>query len=236
VRSRIAWAVAPLLVAGSLGLARPVASQEAVRCYSAEDVFPSAETRLRGDVDGDGHDDGVRTRARWLDAETCRAWLTLSIPRQGVRERAIDPLTGILIAPPGLAGLIRLDRRPGLEVAVVTWVGASTGFVELYGYRRGRIVPLAREAFAYAGSVVHRDGVDCARTHGALLVRSRAEFDLDDERYHVQRRFYGLRDGVLRPLPDLTEHYRVRMPGLRRFPGLWNQVPFPSCTEVPGAS
>jgi hypothetical protein len=199
------------------------------------DLFPDAVTRLRGDVDGDRHFDTVTTEAEWLADDTCRARLVVETNRN-VFRRHVDPLSGLLIAPPGLAALVQLDRSPGLEVAVVIWRGASTAFLDVYGVRGNRLTRVTRDAFAYAGSVVNRSGVDCARKRGAVLVASQAEFRLGDERYHVRRVFYALRAGVLRRLPSLTERFRVRFTGILRFPELANQVPFPSCTVVEGAS
>jgi hypothetical protein len=199
------------------------------------DLFPDGVTRLRGDVDGDRRPDLVTTQARWLTGNTCRARLVVDTERD-VFERRVDPLSGVLIAPPGLAALVRLDRRPGLEIAVVIWRGASTAFLDVYGVRGNRLTRVSADAFPYAGSVVNRSGVGCARKRGALLVASEAAFKLDDERYHVGRVFYGLRAGDLRPFPSLTERSRVRYDDLGRFPELASEAPFPSCTLVEGAS
>jgi hypothetical protein len=148
----------------------------------------------------------------------------------------IDASTGIMIAPPGLAGLVDLDGRPGLELAVVIWRGASTGFLQLYGVRAGTLAALAGGSFEYAGSIVHLSGVDCVRNRGAVLVSSSAEYGLDDDRYDVERRFYAFRSGSLQPVPALTERVSVRPSRLARYPELASPAPFPSCTVVVGAS
>jgi hypothetical protein len=212
----------------------PASAIEPVRCYPADEVFPDQVRLLTGDVDGDGVADTVRTRARWTDDDHCRARLAADVGTSVLRL-GIDPATGIMIAPPGLAGLVDLDRRRGLEPAVVVWRGASTGFVQVYGVRAGDLRPLADRAFEYAGSIVHPAGVDCVRTRGAVLVSSSAEYDLADGRYHVVRRFYAFRAGTLERVPRLTERVAVRLSGLGRFPEL-GAAPFPSCTVVPGAS
>jgi hypothetical protein len=210
------------------------AATEAPRCFAKSVWFPDAVTRLRGDVDGDGRSDLVRTKAHWLSDQTCRARLIVETARRALARR-IDALTGLMIAPPGLAGLVNLDRRPGLEIATVVWQGASTGFVHVYGLRGAGLVKVNRETFDYAGSLVHLDGVDCVRKGPALVVDSGAIYRLSDNRYHVTRTFLGLRGGVLQPLPRLTEHHRVGVAGLNRFPELAAMRPFPSCTVVAGA-
>lgn len=215
--------------------AAPAAGVDPVRCYAAAEVFPDEVRTLIGDVDGDRMPDTVRTRASWSDDETCRARL-IADTGTIVLRRGIDPSTGIMIAPPGLAGLVDLDGRPGLELAVVIWRGASTGFLQLYGVRAGTLSALASESFEYAGSIVHLSGVDCVRNRGALLVSSSAEYGLDDGRYDVERTFYALHGGSLQPVPALTERVSVRPSGLARYPELATPAPFPSCTAVVGVS
>ena len=176
------------LIAVTVGSAFPTgAVAEPVRCYPKSALFPDAVTRLRGDVDGDGRADLVRTIPNWADSETCRARLIVKSAR-GVLTRRIDPLTGLLIAPPGLAGLVDLDRRPGLEIGVVVWLGASTGFADVYGVRGPELVRVNREAFDYGGSLVHREGVDCVHERSALVVGSHAVYRLSDNRYHAPAR------------------------------------------------
>jgi hypothetical protein len=155
---------------------------------------------------------------------------------RGVLTRRVDSLTGLLIAPPGLASLVDLDRRPGLEIGVVVWLGASTGFVDVYGVRGRELVRMNREAFDYGGSLVHREGVDCMRTRSALVVASHAVYRLSDNRYHVTRTFLAIRGDVLQRVPRLTERHRVGYAGLTRFPEFASTQPFASCTVVPGVA
>jgi hypothetical protein len=235
VRTFVAVAMLVLVVATSSITAPALTASEPVRCFPIFDFFPQAVTRLRGDVDGDRRPDTVTTEADWVDGQTCRAWLVVET-RRGVFRREIDALLEVLVAPAGLAALVELDRRPGLEVAVVTWLGASTGFADVYGFRGRGPGRLNAETFSYAGSIVNRSGVDCVRRRGTLVVASDAEFRLEDDRYHVVRRFYALRAGVLRLLPTLTERARVGFARLSRFPEFAESVPFPSCAIVLGAS
>jgi hypothetical protein len=222
----------------TLLLASPVPTQatQAIRCFPIEDFFSvSRGPTLVGDVDGDRRPDRVRTRARWTDDQRCRAWLIVTTDDRTYRLQ-IDPTPGLLIAPPPLAALVRLAHRPGLAVALIPWKGASTKFVDLFGIHQRRLTRLNSSLLGYAGSVVNRAGVDCASKRGAVMVASEAEFRIDDNRYHVTRTFFGLRAGLLAPLPRLTERVRVRFAGLGRFPELGQYVPFPSCTVAAGLS
>jgi hypothetical protein len=227
-------AVALSLALAIGGVDVSVGEASAARCYPASEWFPDAVTTLHGDVDGDGTRDLVHTRARWHDGQTCRAQLVIRTSK-ALLTRRVQPLTGMLVAPPSLAGLVRLEPGRRLDVALVVWVGASTGFLDVYRVRGGEIGRVSRDAFAYAGSIVNRAGVDCVRGHGARLVASTATLDLR-LRYHVERRFYALRAGALVPIDRLRQRELVGVGGLRRFPELYSTAPFPSCTVVPGAA
>lgn len=221
----IAWVAVPALAAPA----------EPARCYPASVLFPDVVTRLEGNINADGRIDTVITRARWADASTCRAILIVRTDRRTVRT-PIQPLTGLLIAPPGLAGLINLSHRHGPAIGVVVWQGASTGFMDVYALQGKRLERLSTTPFAYAGSVVQRSGVDCTHTHGAVLVASSAVFHVEDNRYHVTRDLFALRGRTLRSRPSLQQRFRVRLGQLARFPEFASASPFPSCTEVPGTS
>jgi hypothetical protein len=160
VRIRLAVGISLVLI--TTALVTPNAAGDPVRCYPMSDLFPDGLTRLRGDVDGDRRLDTVTTEARWFAGDACCTRLVVET-EHGVFERRVDPLSGMLIAPPGLAALVKLDRSPGLEIAVVIWRGASTAFLDVYGVRGKRLTRVSADAFAYAGSVVNRSGVDCAR-------------------------------------------------------------------------
>lgn len=224
--------VAIAVVGATVSFPRP--SLATTWCASLPDLLPDGVTRLQGDVDADHRTDTVSTSARWLGDGSCRAWLTIETAHDTYRRR-IDSLFGSLVAPPPLAGLIRLGPGAHLDVAVVVALGASTGFVDVYGLHGRELRRRSPEAFAYAGSVVNRAGVDCTREHGARLVASLATFK-QDNRYHVERTFYAVRGGTLRVLPGRTQRVTVRFNGLNRYPELASQVPFPSCTVVRGPS
>jgi hypothetical protein len=223
--------IAAVAVVGAT-VSPPTPSGATTWCGSAADLLPDGVTTLQGDVDADHQIDTVSTSARWLGDQTCRAWLTIETSK-GTYRRRIDPLFGSLVAPPALAGLIRLGPGPRLDVAVVVMLGASTGFVDVYGLQGRKLRRRSSKAFAYAGSVVNRAGVDCTTGHGARLVASLASFEADN-RYHVERTFYAMRAGALRAIR--TERTTVRFNGLNRHPEFASQVPFPSCVVVRGPS
>jgi hypothetical protein len=231
MRTRLA-AVVAIVVLSSLGL--PTPSMASTWCGSLADLFPDGVTTLRGDLDADHRGDVVSTTARWTGDQTCRARLTVVTASRRFTRR-IDPLFGSLLAPPPLAGLIHVGPGPRLDVAVIVMVGASTGFVDVYGLRGGALVRVSPETFAYAGSVVNRAGVDCIGERGARIVSSAATFERDN-RYHVQRHFYARRAGILRSLPRRDEEATVRFNQLDRYPEFAAQVPFPSCTAVSGSA
>ncbi len=229
VRSSI---VAVAILAACISL--PTPSAATTWCAPLAGVFPDGVTTLQGDVDGDHRIDTVSTSARWPGDTTCRAWLTVETAN-GTYRRRIDPLFGSLVAPPALAGLIQLGPGMRLDIAVIVWLGASTGFVDVYGFTGRELRRESTEAFDYAGSVVNRAGVDCVRDRGARLVASFATFR-GDNRYHVERTFYAMRTGGLRLIEGRTERLTVGFNGLNRYPEFASQVPFPSCTVVRGPS
>jgi hypothetical protein len=119
---------------------------------------------------------------------------------------------------------------------VIVWVGASTGFLDVYGIHGYRLRRLSTQAYAYAGSFGQRSGVDCLHEQDARLVASSASVSANGRRYVVERDFDGVSGGSLRPLPRLTERFRIRVGEINHFPELAALVPFPSCTVVRGGS
>ncbi len=220
------------VVVGCFG--SPSARAETTWCAPLAGVFPDGVTRLQGDVDADHRIDTVSTSVRWLGESTCRAWLTVETAN-GTYRRRIDPLFGSLVGPPALAGLVQLGPGRRLDVAVVVWLGASTGFVDVYGFDGRELRRKSTAAFDYAGSVVNRAGVDCVSDRGARLVASFATFE-NDNRYHVERSFYAMRAGGLHLIRGRTERATVGFNGLNRYPEFASQVPFPSCAVVRGPS
>ena len=201
-------------------------------CFSTDETRAARGPTLQGDIDGDGRTDVVWTEAEWLDARHCRASLHVETAKETFAVAVEPPWEdGGLFAPPDLAGLVRLDRRPGLEIALVPWMGASTTFATVYALRAHRLVRLEGPLFGYGGSVMNRSGVDCARLRGALVVSTGASFLPTRRRYRVVRRFYALHGDAF--ALKFKERYRVREGGLLRFPELADEIqPFPSCTAV----
>jgi hypothetical protein len=211
------------------------ASRSATYCAPTSDFLPNADTVLHGDVDGDGMVDTVSSHGRTTATGRCRAWLVVETGR-GVYRTRVHPLTGVLLVPPALAGLIEL--RPGhrLDIAVIVWVGASTGFLDVYGLRAQHLRRLSPDAYGYAGSFGERSGVDCVHQHGARLVSSWASADANGRHYVGERDFYGLRAGSLRLLTKFTQRFRIRLDAIDRYQELASLTPFPSCTAVHGSS
>lgn len=210
-------------------------SGSATYCAPTSDFLPDADTVLLGNINGDGTTDTVSTHARITPTGSCRARLIVDTDR-GTYRTKVAPLTGLLLVPPALAGLVHL--RPGhrLDIAVIVWLGASTGFIDVYGLHGRRLQRLSPQAYGYAGSLGQRSGVDCVHRRGARLVASWASVDRNGRHYVGERDFYSIARGSLRPLPRLTERYRVPVDALGRFPELSALVPFPTCTVVRGAS
>jgi hypothetical protein len=198
------------------------------------DFLPDGDTVLHGDIDGDGTRDTVSTHARITPNGSCRALVAET--DRGTYRTKVAPLTGLLLIPPALAGLVQLRLGHRLDVAVIVWLGALTGFLDVYGLRGGHLRRLSPRAYRYAGSIGQRSGVDCVHQHGARLVASWAPINRTGRRYVVERDFYGVRGGSLRPLPRLTERFRIRIDSIGRFPELAALVPFPSCAAVRDAS
>jgi hypothetical protein len=207
----------------------------ATYCAPTTDFFPDADTVLLGDVDGDGTTDTVSTHARITPDGSCRARLTVETDHRVYRTK-VAPLTGLLLVPPALAGLVQL--RPGhrLDIAVIVWLGASTGFLDVYGLHGHHLRRLNPQAYGYAGSFGERSGVDCVHRQGARLIASWASVDRNGHHYLGERDFYSTAGGSLRQVPRLTERFRISIDSIGQFPELTSLVPFASCTIVRGSS
>lgn len=194
----------------------------------AEAATPIRQHALRGDVDGDGVPDAVAlVRPRRAPAR-CGVVLVVR-----TRERT---LTRALRRPqipqvPSLNGLAALGSRPGLEIVLTTWQGASTAFARVYGVSANRILPLATGTqdgtFPYEGSVTHLNAIDCT---GKLVVAS-GWFERGTSSFGFYRRFYRVRDGRFALVRNETGTSRSPVPG-RRLREFSEPQPFPSCMRV----
>jgi hypothetical protein len=86
--------------------------RSATYCAPTSLFLPGANRVLYGDVDGDGTADTASTHARLTPDGSCRARLIVETERRLFRTK-VSPLTGLLLVPPALAGLIRLRRVTG---------------------------------------------------------------------------------------------------------------------------
>lgn len=210
---------------------------DASECPGEEAVVAAASNRgpgrLRGDVDGDG-----RSEIVWLAVDDraptgCQVFLAVG-SGSGIRSTpVVQPELNLALSPPSLIGLAPVDSEPGLEVVVDLVAGASTRFAGLFGIRGGDLTRIefdgpgtvARDLFAYGGSVTHLDGVDCARPRGTLVVTSATP---RADRYTVVRRYYRVTGGGSAPVPRRTEHHVVEPEALNRYPELVSP-PFAGC-------
>ena len=133
---------------------------------------------------------------------------------------------------PLLNGLYRLDRRPGLEIVVTAWEGASNSFLELFAVRSGRLLRLRAgladtpDGISWGGFALASSGIDCDRG----LVRITASY-FSRRRWRLTRTFYRVslrRLGFvgserLRATPRVRKRYEHEVSQLR---------PFPSCRGV----
>ena len=192
-------------------------------------------TRLRGDIDGDGVVDTAQTQARWVGEETCRARLVVRTAK-GTAHIAIPAFQGLLMKPPGLAGLVGVGPGKRLDIAVIVLLGANTVWLDLYALHGSRLHQVNSTSLGYGGGIAYLFGTDCARHRGSRLVSTQAVYRWRANRYAVRRSFFGLRGGQLARIPRLTERYVVPPRELVQFPELNAGRSFPSCTVVRGFS
>lgn len=193
---------------------------------------------LRGDVDGDRRTDRVSIALDPRARRGCRFVLAVRTARGVLRARISGP--GPPEQPyadrgevPFLSRLAAIEPRPGAEIVVEVWKGASTGFVAVYAIGVRGLARMtgggAEPGFAYAGSVAHRRGVDCvgARATGRIVV-SGMGFEPPD-RVDVERRF--LRAAGTRFEPVATERHALTLDEWesKRFRE-FDTGPFGSCT------
>lgn len=163
-----------------------------------------------GDVDGDGANDEVRIERSRLIVRTEDNEFTLKLVA-GDR-------------PPFLNGLAAIDRRPGLEIVATLEYGASTAFAAVFGVEGGRLIRFGLPAsapqpsFAYGGTVVHFDGVDCAHP-GEVVATSTSDATVEERTYEITSTRFRL----------VGKSTSTQRPGANR---LFADPLFPSCMEI----
>jgi hypothetical protein len=185
---------------------------------------------LYGDVTGDGQPDAIRVTGSSSPTGVCHVTLEVSSGGHRIRTAVVGPSDGGA-GPPGSFELVRLDHLPALEIVVLPWSGASTGFARLYVVRSGRLwnVRAPRPVdwdglFPFSGSMGENFGVDCA--HDGLIDAAAVGL-VHGSRYSGTRLYLRLHADRLVVVPRLTVHTRSRHEFALR--GL-TSTPFPSCT------
>ena len=197
---------------------------------------PVAET-LVGDVDGDGRRDRVGLRVVPRERLACGVLIVARTAR-GTQVARVHYSPGYSLTAgdvvrnfrfPLLNGLYRLDRRPGLEIVVTAWEGASNSFLELFAVRSGRLVRLRAgpastpDGISWGGFALASAGIDCDRGLVRITAsyRARGRWWVTRTFYRVGSRRLGLvRSERLRGTPRVRKRYEREVVQLR---------PFPSC-------
>jgi hypothetical protein len=195
--------------------------------------LPAAGPQLRGDLDGDGRPEAVAVRYRPTAPVSCGFLLT-------ARSRSVVSSVRLRLSAgkfgsaaggvrygdaPSLRSLAAVDRRPGAEVLVRLWQGASSHGGSLFTYYGGRLRRMSIEGrwdneFSWWGSVAHNANVDCLGRPGSGLVATRSGgVDVDGRHLVESRSVYVVRG---------TRFHRVRTrTSTRLLPGQawWTDIP-----------
>ncbi|MGD0273459.1 MAG: hypothetical protein ABSB96_07010 [Gaiellaceae bacterium] len=129
---------------------------------------------MRGDVDGDSHDDVSAVVHKRLTKGRERIFLVVKTRNETLRSwmgDIADP------APANVAALAQIDSKAGAELVVQDWAGASEAGYTLYTVRKGRLVrirtPYGYRPIQVGGSAASgEDYVNCpyGPSTGTLLV------------------------------------------------------------------
>jgi hypothetical protein len=161
---------------------------------------------LVGDVDGDGTPDRVAIRFAPRLRTDCGIVVAVKT-RHGVKAARVPygseagkfPRSGQFIRLstfPFLNGLYRIDGRPGLEIVLTSWAGASTLMLHMFTFTHGRLVPVrapTTHGLWEGGCCGQSTGIDCSRE----MLRITATSWLDTHHLRIDRAFYTLRNARL---------------------------------------
>jgi hypothetical protein len=144
---------------------------------------------------------------------------------------------------PSLRALAEIDRRPGAELLVEHWNGASSHGGSVYALRAGRLQKMRipgtwNDEFGWWGSVTHNANVDCVggRRSGRVVTRS-GGVDADGRRLIEARSLYVVRGGRFLRIRTRSRAYRPFGPRWwTDVPDAGEGPPFASCrvASAPG--
>jgi len=213
----------------------PIVFLIAAACASPGGIasLPAAGPQLRGDVDGDGRPEVVAVRYKPKAPVSCGFLLTARSRSvvSSVRLRLSDSKYGTAADgvrygdAPALGSLAAIDRRPGAEVLVRLWHGASSHGGSVFTFvdgrlRRMRIDGTWNDEFSWWGSIAHNGNVDCLGRPGSGRVATRSGgIDVDGRHLVESRSVYVVRG---------TRFHRVRTRTRTRLsPGQrwWTDIP-----------
>jgi hypothetical protein len=188
---------------------------------------------VNGDVDGDGRPERIGVDRR---GTSCRFRHTVRSPRGELEAQLSE--TACMGGLPRVKDVAAVDRRPGQEIIVDVWRGASTEFAALWTVRRSSLQQLRFQeccngSFPYHGSVGHDDRVDCVAGKPGVIVSSSARVVASRgtrERLAVARSFYRISGSTLTKIR--SERHRIVTRSGPPYPEWREPQPFPSCPRA----
>jgi len=200
---------------------------------------------MRGDIDGDGHEDAVAVVHRRLAKGKERDFLVAKTRNETLRIWVADWADPALDGPPYLAALAPIDTVAGAELIVENWSSASSNGYSLYTVRDQRLAriripdrnfdPLRTGGSIGSGGDNH---VNCpyGSSRGVLISGGQYFYWPGRRRVDVKRqlwRFEGTRLVLMRGFSKSYSRGLVpeRIPG---FPVLKPWEEFAGCGVYPG--
>ena len=233
VRSRIVHRLPHEFLRGPLGSCAGAVPRPLSHCADVDAPGTFPRSTLAADVDGDGRRDRVTVLRR--EPTGCPV-VVVRGSRVGdrsaqIHQHGLDQPWPDGSTPPYLAAIARIGKGRRAEAVVVTWRGAATSSVAVFGLLGQRFVryavphALPTDTFVVGGTVRTTYGVDCFRGRASGEVIGSSAEDLADGRYRIARTVYALRGRAFRPL---------RRFGLTRrtLPSDFGAQPFASCSTA----
>ncbi len=198
---------------------------------------------LRGDVDGDGKEDGVTLRADETRPARCRYLVVVEFPTGSAIAATVKPLSfgtdpsssEPLFSSPKLLLLADIDGRPGLEPVIALAPAAVYRPGAVFMFHDGELIRMRLR-----GAAVHPElfpfydefpaGVDCGGERGTIVVTfgGLAEKGRDDRHWDITRSVYRAAGSRFELIGEEEFRVDVGPEAERRWPELGGD-PFPSC-------